>query len=217
MIGVSSTGLRNIATTAGVSENLFVRLSTAVRNNLTTATNDDIHTILEAVDTRSGATALAARMPDNPVISQFGTARTNLPARHMVVDSQGTVYALTLAGLSVAPLTPANSSTQPRIASTRGVVNSTDGSATLKPGSFVTINGANLAADASADTIPAPTVLGGSCVLINDVAIPLIRTTSGQISAQIPDNVRTGAGVLQVRSLATAQQSARTLITIQRP
>jgi DNA-binding beta-propeller fold protein YncE len=216
-IGVSSTGLRNIATTAAVSDQLFLRMSTPVRNNLTTATNDDVHTILEAVNTRSGATALAARMPDNPALSQFGATRTNLPARQMVVDSQGTVYAITLAGLSVLPLTPANTSTQPRIAATGGIVNSSGGTTNLKPGSFVTITGTNLASAASADALPVPTVLGGSCVLINDVAIPLIATSPERISAQVPENVRTGLGVLQVRSLATAQQSARTLITIQRP
>jgi DNA-binding beta-propeller fold protein YncE len=216
-IGVSSTGLRNIATTAAMSENLFVRMSTPVRNNLTAATNDDVHTILEAVDTRSGAGALAARMPDNPVLSQFGTVRTNLPPRAMVIDSQGIAYALTLSGLSVVPLTPANSTTQPRLAPTRPVVNSADGTTSFRPGSFITVSGANLASTAAADTLPPPDVLGGSCVLINDVAIPLLSTSAGQIAAQVPANARTGLGVLQVRSLATAQQSARITINIQRP
>jgi hypothetical protein len=216
-VGVSSTGLRNIASAAPVSENLFVRMSTPVRNNLTTATNDDVRTILEALDTKTGASALAAKMPDNPVISVFGTTRTQMPTRQMVVDSQGTVYALTLSGLSVVPLTPANTSTQPRVNTTRGIVNTADGSANFKPGSFITINGASLATTTTADTVPPPTVLGGTCVLINDVAIPLISASPTQISAQIPTTVRTGAGVIQVRSLGTAQQGTRLPITIQRP
>src|SRR5262249_20223739 len=58
MIGVSSSGLRNIAAAAPVGKSNFVRMSTAVRNNLTAATTDDIHTILEAVDTKTGASAL---------------------------------------------------------------------------------------------------------------------------------------------------------------
>ena len=135
----------------------------------------------------------------------------------MVVDSQGSVYALTLSGLSVVPLTPTNSSTQPRIATTRGVVNANDGSTNFKPGAFITVNGANLASSASADSITAPTVLGGSCVLIDDVAIPLLSTTAGQIVAQVPATVRPGVNVLQVRSLATAQQSARVAVTVQKP
>ena len=86
---VTSTGLRNIAAVAPVSQNLFLRMSTAVRTSLTTTTSDDIHTILEAIDTRTGATAMAARMPENPILPEFGTARTPMPTRQMVVDSTG--------------------------------------------------------------------------------------------------------------------------------
>jgi hypothetical protein len=216
-IGVSSTGLRNVAATAPIGDRYFVRMSTAVRTSVTTATSDDIHTTLEAIDTQTGATATAAEMPENPLISVFGTTRTNMPARQMVVDANGTVYALTLSGLSVIPLTPASTSTQPQVATSLGVVNSSDGTTTFKPGSFVTINGANLASTTNADTLPAPAVLGGSCVLINNVAIPLISASPTQIQAQIPAAIRPGTSVLQVRSLANAQQSNRLVITIQRP
>ena len=48
--------------------------------------------------------------------------------------------------------------------------------------------------------IPLPTVLGGTCVTFNDVAIPLFQTTSGQITGQIPDTVKAGQNVVQVRS-----------------
>jgi len=60
-------------------------------------------------------------------------------------------------------------------------------------------------------------VLGGSCVLVGGVAIPLITTSPGQIGAQLPSNIRTGANVLQVRSLATAQQSGSVIVNIQKP
>jgi YVTN family beta-propeller protein len=215
-IGVSSSGLRNIAAGAAVGATNFVRMSTAVRTNLTAATSDDVHTILEAVDTRTGAAALAARMPENPIASAFGTTRVNTTPRQMVVGSDGTVYALTLSGLSVVPLAQATSATQPQIAATRGVVNA-DGSAILKPGSFITVNGTSLASAATADTLPPPTVLGGSCVLVGGVAIPLITTAPGQIGAQLPANIRTGANVLQVRSLSMAQQSSAVIVNIQKP
>lgn len=214
---VTSNGLRNIAAVAPVSQNLFLRMSTAVRTSLTTTTSDDIHTILEAIDTRTGATAMAARMPENPVLPEFGTARTPMPTRQMVVGSDGTVYAITVSGLSVVPLTPASSATQPNISSSGGIVNTSDGKANLTPGSFISINGAHLASSATADTLPPPTVLGGSCVLIDDVAMPLLSTSPGQISAQIPANVRSGINILQVRSLATAQQSNRVVVILQKP
>jgi hypothetical protein len=53
----------------------------------------------------------------------------------------------------------------------------------FKPGSFITISGTHLADAATADTIPPPTVLGGSCVTFGDIAVPLLVSSSGQIQA----------------------------------
>jgi DNA-binding beta-propeller fold protein YncE len=216
-VGVTTTGLRNVASVAPVGNNTFVRMSTPVRTSLTSTTSDDVHTTLEAINTQTGATATAAEMAENPVLSQFGTTRTAMPPRQMVVDPSGVVYALSVSGLTVTPLTVASSATQPQIAASRGVVNATDGTTNVKPGSFINVNGANLASTATADTLPTPLVLGGSCVLIDNVAIPLISTSSGQIQAQIPTTIRPGSNVLQVRSLATAQQSNRVVVSIQKP
>ena len=214
---ITSTGLRNVAAVAPVGQSAFLRMTTPVRTNLATATGDDVHTTLEAVDVNTGATALAARMPENPVLSEFAGVRTPATARQMVVDSAGTVYALTLSGLSVLPLTPTNSTTQPQIASSAGVTNATTPTSALKPGSFVNIKGVNLASAATASTLPTPTLLGGSCVLLGNIAIPLLSTSAGLISAQIPSDMSPGVKVLQVRSLATAQQSQRVVVTIQKP
>jgi uncharacterized protein (TIGR03437 family) len=98
----------------------------------------------------------------------------------------------------------------------RGIVNSSDGTLNLKPGSFVTVTGANLAQPAAANTIPPPTVLGGSCVTFNDTALPLLQTAPGQILAQIPADIQPGVSVVQVRSLATAQASDPVTVTVQR-
>jgi hypothetical protein len=216
-VGVTSTGLRNIAAATAVGENAFLWMSTVVRNSLTATTSDDIHTTLQAVSTTTGASALAAEMPENPVNSEFGTTRTPMPTRQMVVGSDGTVYAITLSGLSVVPLTPVSSATNPQISSSGGIVNATDGSANFQPGAFITINGSNLASTATASTLPPPVVLGGSCVVFDNVAIPLLATAPGQISAQIPATIRPGENVVQVRSLATAQQSPRIVVTVQKP
>lgn len=216
-VGVTSTGLRNVATVAPVGSSAFLRMTTPVRNSLTAATSDDIHTILEAVSTTTGATATAAQMPENPVNSEFGTARTPVTARQMVVGSDGTAYAITISGLSVVPLMPTSSATRPQISSSRGIVNANDGTTSFKPGAFITINGSNLASTATANTLPPPTVLGGTCVVFDNVAIPLLATSPGRISAQIPANIRPGQNVVQVRSLATAQQSPRVVATIQKP
>ena len=93
-------------------------------------------------------------------------------------------------------------------------MNSNDGTANIKPGSFITITGQNLASPAVASTLPPPTVLGGSCVTFGDVAVPLLVTSSGQIQAQVPTNLQAGTQVVEVRSLATAQASDPVMITV---
>jgi hypothetical protein len=207
-----------VASVAPVDSSRFVRLTTPVRNNITSTTTDDKRTTLEALDVHTGAQALVGVVPENPIVSAFGTTIQRVQPRQMVVDSAGNVYALTLSGLSVIPLTPSGEDTRPKIATgTRAIVNSTDGTPNFKPGSFITISGTSLAAPATADQIPAPSVLGGSCVVFNDVAIPLLQTSTGQISAQLPTTIRSGVNVVQVRSLATAQQSDPLVVTVQKP
>jgi DNA-binding beta-propeller fold protein YncE len=213
---VINTGQRNVASVTALGETSFLRLTTSVRQNITTVTRDDSRTTLERVDLLTGEDALVAVVPENPLTSVFGTTRSNVTPRQIVVDSGGTTaYALTLSGLSVIPLSIASPDSRPAITpGARGVVNSSDGTPNIRPGSFITISGANLASPAVADSVPPPTVLGGSCVTFGDVAVPLLQTASGQIQAQVPDSMKAGTQIVEVRSLATAQQSDPVTITI---
>ncbi len=213
----SSAVQRNIAAVATVGSNSYVRVTTPVRTSLTATTRDDARTTLEAIDLNTGSSTLVGVMPENPIFEVFGTTRQAMPARQMVVDSSGTAYAITLSGLSVIPLAPASAATKPQLSATRNIVNAEDGTTTIKPGSFITVSGSNLAFSATADTLPAPTVLGGSCLVFNDVAVPLLETSPGRISAQIPANIRAGLHVVQVRSLAMAQQSDPIVVTLAKP
>ncbi|HEV8145426.1 MAG TPA: hypothetical protein VGP79_03555 [Bryobacteraceae bacterium] len=220
-ISVVTAPTRNIAAVAPIDDTIYARLTTPVRANLnalvTTATDDNRPTI-ELVNSHTGSVTSGAVMPEGPVVTEFGNTRQAVPPRTMVVDSNGTAYVLTLSGLSVVPLIKSGAVPRPLISTAaRSIVNSADGSNVFKPGSFITINGSNLATAATADQIPAPTVLGGSCIVMSDVAIPLLQTSSGQMSGQIPAGIRSGAFVLRVRSLATAQQSDPVVITIQKP
>lgn len=216
---VVSGGERNIAAVASVDADSFVRLTTPVRQAINSVTRDDVRTTLERVNVRTRAESLLGVVPENPITSVFNTQRSNVPPRQMVVDSDGTAYALTISGLSVVSTQVAGNNTKPGITGgARGVVNSQDGTANFRPGSFITVSGTNLARPATADTLPAPSVLGGSCLVFNDVALPLLQTSPNQISAQIPDTlVRPGLNVVQVRSLATAQSSDPIVVTVQRP
>ena len=211
-------GLRNVFAVAPIDQNSFVRLTTPQRTANGAATRDDPRTLLEMFDLQSGGATLVGATAENPYVEVFGTNRANVPPRTMVVDSAGNVYALTLSGLTVIPLTPASQSTKPQIgAGARAIVNSNDGSANIQPGGFITVSGTNLAASSTADQTPVPTVMGGSCVLFDDVAAPLLQTSSGQISAQLPPTVHSGVNVVQVRSLATGQNSDPVTVTIQKP
>jgi len=213
---VINTGNRNVAAVATLNDKQFLRMTTPVRQNITAATRDDARTTLDIVNLATGEVTLAREAPETPVVNVFGTARFNTNPRQMVVDSAGTAaYAITLSGLSVISLSPANTDTRPSInTGGRGIVNSADGTANFRPGSFITINGANLANPATADLIPPPTVLGGSCVTFGDISVPLLTTASGQIQAQIPDSLPAGTHVVEVRSLATAQQSDPVIVTV---
>src|SRR5262249_23091279 len=158
---------------AAMNQTTFIRLTTPVRQAINSATRDEVRTTLESINLRTGAESLVGIVPENPIVSVFSTQRQNVPARQMVVDSGGAGYAITLSGLSVIPT---SSPLRPSIPNgARGVVNSQDLSTNFKPGSFITINGTNLATAAVADTLPPPTVLGGSCVVFNDVALPLLQ------------------------------------------
>jgi DNA-binding beta-propeller fold protein YncE len=205
---VVNTGQRNVAAVAPITDTIFIRMTTPVRQNITAVTRDDERTTLEAVNLVTGEEVLAGVAPENPIQNVFNTQRINVVPRWMAVDSRGTVYAITLSGLSVIPLTAPGTDTRPAVTNgVRGIVNSTDGTTNIRPGSFITVSGRNLAAAATAETIPPPTVLGGSCVTFGDIAVPLIAASGGQIQAQVPESLRAGTHVVQVRSLATAQAS----------
>ena len=47
--------------------------------------------------------------------------------------------------------------------------------------------------------------------------MPLLETSDGQMTAQIPDTLLPGLYVAQVRSLANATQSDPIVITVQKP
>jgi DNA-binding beta-propeller fold protein YncE len=217
---VVSGGERNIAASSAVDADRFIRLTTPVRQNINSVTRDEVRTTLEMTNLRTRSETLIGVVPENPLFNVFGAQRANISPRYMVADSRGaTAYAITISGLSVIPLTPAGQNTRPAItAGARGILNSNDGTPNFRPGSFITITGRSLAQAAQADTLPPPSVLGGSCVVFNDVALPLLQTSPDQISAQIPaDRVRPGLNVVQVKSLGMAQSSDPVVVTVQRP
>ncbi len=216
VVSASQPSQRNVVATAPFDANSFIRLTTPVRANITATATSDPRPVLERVNVTNGAATVLAVAPENPRFTVFGATRFNIQPRSMVVDANNVAYIVTLSGLSVVPLTPGGTS-KPVINPARGIVNANDGSGTVRVGGFINVNGSNLATAATAATLPTPTVLGGSCVTFNDVALPLLQTGSGQIVAQIPTTVSQGTNIVQVRSIGTGQQSDPVQVTVQPP
>jgi len=133
----------------------------------------------------TGSTRLLAVAPENPRFTLFGTARFNMPARSMVIDSNKVAYIITLSGLSVVPLTP-NGVTTPQIATgARAIVSATDGSTNLRLAASSTSAGRIWPPQPLQANCPHRPCSADRCVTFNDVALPLLQTASGQIQAQI--------------------------------
>ena len=214
---VVSAGQRHIASVYPISSTHFVRTTVPVRQNINSVTRDDPRTTVELVDTRTGGETIVAVAPDSPPLMIFGTQRLPVASRQLVVDSKNIAYAIGVAGLSVIPLQAGGAIAKPQISTgSRGIVNASNGSTNFGPGAFISVNGTGLADTAVSDQIPLPTVMGGTCVTFSDVPLPLLQTSAGQITAQVPHNLRPGLYVAQVRSLANANQSDPVVITVQR-
>jgi DNA-binding beta-propeller fold protein YncE len=208
----SATGVTgNVAAVAPLSSTSFLALTTPVRATAAALTSTD-RTLLETYNIAGNSVALVGAAPENPVATVFGTTRQNIQARQLVVNAAGTTaYAITLSGLSVIPLGTTSQSTLPVIS---GIANSAGAAQAIQPGSFITIRGQNLASTAVANTVPPPTVLGGSCVTFGNVSVPILSASPTQIQAQVPDTLLPGAQLVEVRSLANAQDSAPLTITV---
>jgi uncharacterized protein (TIGR03437 family) len=72
------------------------------------------------------------------------------------------------------------------------VVNAADGTKPVAPGGLISIYGSNMAAtNVATSTVPLPTAMGQSCLVINGMLTPLIFVSPTQINAQLPS--RAGA------------------------
>ena len=136
--------------------------------------------------------------PPRAVALELGqNNQTQLLPRGLALDNANNVYLLSYSGLSIVSLASAAGSTPTFTAN--NVLNSASRTSPVAGGSLISIIGSNLAETASALNTPLPLSLGGVCVTANEVAIPLLITSSNQIDAQLPPNL-SGRVTLTVRS-----------------
>jgi uncharacterized protein (TIGR03437 family) len=90
-----------------------------------------------------------------------------------------------------------------------------NGQAPVAPGSLISIYGTNLSTlqtGQPATTFPLPTLLGGSQVLMNGIAAPLVYVSAGQINAQVPWELAGATSLsVQVLSNGVASNTATTM------
>ena len=212
--GTSPSG-RWVAAAAPVSNNQIALFTEPVRANAAAAVADA--GLIEIYDTNLGLPLGNARWPEGPsaALGTGANARVSAYARTMVIDTaRQRAYALTATGLSVVSIgaNAANPATSPGI-NARGVVGLGDYTTTLAPGGLVTIFGRNLGSTQTAKP-PYPTLMGGTCVTLNNTPLPLSLISPGQINAQIPVNQAVGTFALVVRSIAAGAAAPATNVVI---
>jgi len=212
--GPSST--RPMAAVAAVNANTYIRFSTPIRASANTAPTDGGLVELVQVDqtAQTVRTLLSVNTLEGPLSQVSGTSRVLVNGRTMAYDAAGgMVYILTASGLSAIPLNASAPPATPQI-SAGGVVNTANYQRGLAPTGLVSLFGRNLASNGTAGSVPLASILGGTCVTLNNAPLPLLATTTGQINAQIPTNLAAGSYPLVVRSIANQVASTSTTVTV---
>jgi uncharacterized protein (TIGR03437 family) len=171
---------------------------------------------LQLLDTSTGFPRAQVNALEGPLTQIAGNGRAVINGRMMAVDSTGSVaYAISTSGLSIIPLAPIAPADRP-LPNSRGIVNLASYQLPVASGGLISIFGQNLAASEMANAFPLPAILGGTCVTLNNVPLPLLMASGGQINAQIPPNLAAGTYPVVVHSIAKQAPSAAQTLAVSR-
>jgi len=211
-IGTATAASRPVAAVAAVDAQSFVRFSTPASASATAVAADA--GLIEVVNATSQQTTAAANALEGPLTAVTGTQRANINGRTMAIDPSGaTVYVLTASGLQIIPFDTTGTQYIPQ-APANGVVNTANYLPSVASGGLVSIFGLRLASAASAGSAPLPTVLGGTCVTLNNTPLPLLASFPNQINAQLPPTLAAGRYPLVVRSIANHEASSSATVAV---
>jgi uncharacterized protein (TIGR03437 family) len=183
----------------------FLRFTQPVRAGNTSTVSDA--GMIEIVDSTTGKLLRSVPALEGAPSAVSGTQKVAVNGRTLVVDATNTnAYVLTASGLSIIPLAPIAPAQRPVI-SANGIVNLASYQASSAPGGLIGIFGQNLGTQATSATASLPTVLGGTCVTLNNVPLPLTLVSPNQINAQLPVGLAAGKYPLVVRSITNKAAS----------
>jgi uncharacterized protein (TIGR03437 family) len=208
-VGTSSYAVFNPATSTTSATPPTIGIGDSKSGNTSSTVN-----ALEGPLTQLTATITAPGGPGGPGGGFTTTSRAFVGGRTMAVDSTGTnAYAITASGLSIIPLAGPTQAQKP-VPSKGGAVNLASYTANVAPNGLLSIFGSNFGTLATPATTPLPLILGGTCVTLNNVALPLLLTSPTQINAQIPPNTTAGTYPLVIRSIANLAESTSENVTV---
>ena len=166
------------------------------------------------LNTTTGNASLNVSALEGPITQVSATGRAAISGRTMAIDTGGgNAYVVTISGLSIISLTPASPANQPQ-PSPKGAVSLASYQLPVAANGLISIFGQNLAATSTPSASPLPLVSGGTCVTLNNLPLPLLYTSPGQINAQIPPNLAPGTYPLVVRSIANQAASPSQQLTV---
>jgi len=205
----TANGLISAVTPIGASSYAVYSTPASTANALPTAQPS-----VEVMNATTGNSTLQITALEGSLTQATATTKATIAGRTMAINSTGTVaYVITTSGLSIINLTAAPASARP-VPNQRGTVNLGSYQTTIAPNGLISIFGQNLGASAVAASTPLPLILGGTCVTLNNVALPLFMTSATQINAQVPPGTAAGTFPLVVRSIANQAESASQQVAI---
>ena len=169
---------------------------------------------LQLVNATTGALSLQANALEGPLTQIAAGARASISGRTMAIDALGTsAYVITASGLSIIPLSPIAVADRPS-PNPGGAVNLASYQRAVASNGLLSIFGQNLGTSAVSSSTTLPVILGGTCVTLNNVGLPLFMTTPTQINAQIPPGTAAGSYPLVVHSIAKLAPSVSQTVTV---
>jgi uncharacterized protein (TIGR03437 family) len=210
LVQVVSTGGLISAVTAVSATSYAIYSTPAGAANALPTTQPSV----QLLNAASGNSSLQIPALEGPITQATATGRAAIAGRTMAINSTGTVaYVVTTSGLSIINLSAVPASARPA-PNQKGTVNLGSYQAAIAPNGLISIFGQNLAASAVASSTPLPVILGGTCVTLNNTALPLFMASPTQINAQIPPATAAGSFPLVVRSIANQAASSSQTVTV---